>query len=146
MTEEQKAELMADFKGEPVAETPVEASKELTPEQMYEMQQVSTMQIIEKLAPEFSFLVDNKLSGNQLRRLLKTLIKFPFVEDKLRLPSPIEKHVFQLGEQIIKSKMVLYAREELRNTITQLDKMEENRQTSETNSEQTLNKDEKAVS
>ena len=67
-----------------------------------------------------------KLSNNKLRRVITTLIRFPFIDDKVKLRTQEEKVAFMFGERLIYANMVKRARMELERTFGEVAKEEQN--------------------
>jgi hypothetical protein len=70
----------------------------------------------------------DKASNKQLRRLMKLLVQFPFIDKnkltKKTLPTNEEKTLFMLGERLIHANMVRRANAELKRTFDEVAKEE----------------------
>lgn len=85
-------------------------------------------QILEQLYAPFKESL-TKLSNKELRRLIMTLVKFPFLEKhEMKLKTQEEKFSFMFGERLIYANMVKRARAELDKSFGEVLKEEEQKQ------------------
>lgn len=90
-------------------------------EQQQEDNLVLAERMIEQLLPSFSESL-LKLSNNQLRKLIRLLVQFPFVDPKKFNLSKEQKLSFMFGERLIYANMVKRARAELDRTFGEVEK------------------------
>ncbi len=124
MTEEQK-QLVQDFNSGQAPE-PKTLSEQAIESAKKEQEPVNNLQIAENilttLYPQFGMRLD-KLSNKQLRRVIMTLVKFPFLEKhEMKLKTQEEKAAFMFGERLIYANMVKRARAELDRTFGEVAK------------------------
>jgi hypothetical protein len=100
---------------EPIAQEP--ASVPSTPVDNLEIAD----KIMENLFTPFSEAL-YKLSNNELRKLIKVLVQFPFVKVKKSTLNDKQKVAFMFGERLIYANMVKRARLELERTFGEVEK------------------------
>lgn len=82
-----------------------------------------------------------KLGNNELRKLIRLLVQFPFIDVKKFKLNDNQKRSFMLGERLIYANMVKRARAELERTFGEVEKEEQAKTevSEQTNSQETVN-------
>lgn len=93
----------------------------LKEEPSHEDNLIMANRMIEQLLPPFYQSLEH-LSNNQLRKLVKLLVQFPFVDVKKFKLSDKQKVSFMYGERLIYANMVKRARAELDRTFGEVQK------------------------
>lgn len=91
--------------------------------------------MVEQLEPHFNEALE-KLSNNELRKLIKILVKFPFVNVHKGTFNDKQKAAFMFGERIMYATLVKRAKAELVRTFGEAEKEQQEENNENKSSEQ----------